>query len=273
MKKLLIALLCSLFVLSLAACGNSKKDNTKETSKDEKTLTIGATPVPHAEILNHIKPILEEKGVKLEIMEFTDYVKPNLALHDKEIDANFFQHVPYMDTFAKDHDIKLFNAGKIHVEPLGLYSKKVQDIKELKDRSQIALPNDPSNLGRALILLENNSLLKLKDGVGLEATKNDISENPHNLKITEIDAAQLPRTLDDVDAAVINTNYALEANINPSKDALLIEGSESPYANIITIRPEDKDNEKIKLLIETLQSEDLKKFLEEKYNGAIVPAF
>lgn len=273
MKKLLISLFCSLFVLSLAACGNSAKDDSQEKSKDEKTLTIGATPVPHAEILNHIKPTLEEKGIKLEIIEFTDYIKPNLALHDKEIDANFFQHVPYMETFAKDHKIELYNASKIHVEPLGLYSKKVQDIKELKDGSQIALPNDPSNLGRSLILLENNGLIKLKEGVGLEATKNDIAENPHNLKITEIDAAQLPRTLDDVDAAVINTNYALEANINPSKDALLIEGSESPYANIITIQPEDKESEKIKVLIKTLQSEDIKKFLEEKYNGAIVPAF
>ncbi|WP_432405253.1 MetQ/NlpA family ABC transporter substrate-binding protein [Wukongibacter sp. M2B1] len=274
MKKNILLITVSLLILSLALAGCTTNTPANDESKSDKTvLRVGATPLPHSEILNIIKPKLEEEGITLEIIEFTDYVKPNLALDSKEIDANFFQHTPYMESFAREHNIKLASAAKIHVEPLGLYSKKIKSVDELKDGAVISIPNDPTNEGRALILLEAKGFIKLKEGAGLEATDKDIAENPKNLLFEPIDAAQLPRTLDDVDAAVINTNYALEAGLNPSKDALIIEGSESPYANILTIRPDDKENENIKKLVEALQSDDVKSFIEEQYKGAVVPAF
>ncbi|WP_432661798.1 MetQ/NlpA family ABC transporter substrate-binding protein [Wukongibacter baidiensis] len=275
MKKNILLITIGLLILSLAlaGCTSSNAPANNESKDDKVVLKVGATPVPHSEILNLIKPKLEEKGITLEIIEFTDYVKPNLALDAKEIDANFFQHVPYMESFAREHKIQLASAAKVHVEPLGLYSKKIKSVDELRDGAVISIPNDPTNEGRALILLEAKGYIKLKENAGLEATDNDIIENPKNLVFEPIDAAQLPRTLDDVDASVINTNYALEAGLNPSKDALIIEGSESPYANILTIRPDDKENESIKKLVEALQSEKVKNFIEEQYKGAVVPAF
>lgn len=277
MKKNVITLLVSLLVLSLVFTGCAKKEEVA-TSTDAKenesiTLVIGATPVPHTEILEFIKPKLKEEGINLDIKEFTDYVTPNTALADKAIDANFFQHLPYLESFNKERGLDLISAAKVHVEPLGLYSKKIKSIDELKDGSTITIPNDPTNEGRALILLDANGIIKLKDDAGLEATEKDIIENPKNLVFKPIDAALLPRTLDDMDASIINTNYALEGNLNPQKDALVIEGSESPYANIIAIRSEDKNSEKINKLIKVLQSEEVKQFIEEKYKGAIVPAF
>lgn len=273
MKKNILFIGLLILCIALVGCTNNTPKNTETSASDKVVLKVGATPVPHSEILNIIKPQLEEKGIELEIIEFTDYVKPNLSLDAKEIDANFFQHAPYMESFAREHNIELFNAAKTHVEPLGLYSKKVKSIEELKDGAVISIPNDPTNEGRALILLESKGYIKLKEDAGLEATDKDIVENPKNLVFKPIEAAQLPRTLDDVDASIINTNYALEAGLNPSNDALLIEGSDSPYANILTIRPEDKDNESIKALINALQSDEVKKFIEEQYKGAIVPAF
>lgn len=275
MKKNILLITIGLLILSLALVGCSPKEtsNNDETKGDEVVIKVGATPVPHSEILNIIKPKLKEKGIELEIIEFTDYVQPNLALDAKEIDANFFQHEPYMESFASERNIELFSAAKIHIEPLGLYSKKIESIDDLKDGAVISIPNDPTNEGRALILLESKGYIKLKEDAGLEATDADIDSNPKNLVFKPIDAAQLPRTLKDVDAAIINTNYALEAGLNPSTDPLIIEGSESPYANILTIRPEDKDNENIKALIEALQSVEVKEFIEEQYKGAIVPAF
>ncbi|TCO74828.1 MetQ/NlpA family ABC transporter substrate-binding protein [Marinisporobacter balticus] len=277
MKKNIVTLLVSLLVLSLVFTGCTKKEEVA-TSSDAKgnesvTLIIGATPVPHTEILEFIKPKLEEEGINLEIKSFTDYVTPNIALSEKEIDANFFQHLPYLEAFNKERGLDLVSAAKVHVEPLGLYSKKIKSVDDLKDGATITIPNDPTNEGRSLILLDANGIIRLKKDAGLEATEKDIVENPKNLVFKPIDAAQLPRTLDDVDVSIINTNYALEGNLNPKKDALIIEGSESPYANIITIRPEDQDSEKIKKLVTVLQSEEVKKFIEEKYNGAIVPAF
>ncbi len=277
MKRKIFTLLACLLVLTLVFTGCTKKKDSSESDETSGnnlvTLKIGATPVPHSEILEFVKPKLEEKGIKLEIKEFTDYVTPNLALAEKEIDANFFQHLPYLESFIKEKNLDLVSVAKTHVEPLGLYSKKISSIDELKDGAVITIPNDPTNEGRALILLDAKGLIKLSDDAGLEATENDIIENPKNLVFKPIDAAQLPRTLEDVDASIINTNYALEGNLNPSKDALLIEGNESPYANIIAVRPEDKDSEKIKALVEILQTEEVKQFIEEKYNGSIVPAF
>ncbi|MBP2026837.1 D-methionine transport system substrate-binding protein [Acetoanaerobium pronyense] len=268
-KNIYLILTLIIGALVLSGCGQADAKN----EGDLVTLKIGATPVPHVEILEHIKPELEKQGIKLEIVEFTDYVTPNLALTSKDIDANFFQHVPYMETFARERSLELENAGNVHVEPLGLYSNKFKSLEDITEGAEIAIPNDPTNEGRTLLLLQSKGLIKLKDGVSLEATSADIVENSKNLKFRPIEAAQLPRTLDDVDASVINTNYALEAGLNPVKDAIIIEGSDSPYANIITIRPEDRDDENIKKLVNALQSESVRKFIEEKYKGSVVPAF
>lgn len=255
----------SLAAVLLFGCG------AEET--DQKTLKVGATPVPHSELLNLIKPELEKQGILLEIIEFTDYVTPNLALDDGEIDANFFQHVPYMESFSKEHDLDLVSAGTVHVEPLGLYSKIFKNISEIKSGAVIAIPNDPTNEGRALLLLQANGIIKLNSEAGLEATYVDIAENPLGLVFKPIDAAQLPRTLDDVAGAVINTNYALEADLNPAEDAVVIEGSESPYANIVTVKADRLNDETIRALVNALQSEAVKAFILEQYNGSVVPAF
>lgn len=264
-KILKIAVTISLTTLLLFGCG------AKET--DQKTLKVGATPVPHSELLNLIKPELEKQGITLEIVEFTDYVTPNLALNDGEIDANFFQHVPYMESFSKEHGLNLVSAGTVHVEPLGLYSKTFDSISDIQSGAVIAIPNDPTNEGRALLLLEANGLIKLSSDAGLEATEADIVENTLGLVFKPIDAAQLPRTLDDVAGAVINTNYALEADLNPSEDAVIIEGSESPYANIVTVNADRLDDDTIKALVKALQSETVKTYILEQYKGSVVPAF
>ena len=268
MKKVL-ALVAALALAMLAiGCGDTASNS------DVKTLKVGATAVPHAEILEVVKPILEKEGVKLDIIEFNDYVQPNLALNDKELDANFFQHEPYLDNFIKEHpECKLVNAAGIHIEPMGIYSKKVEGLEQLDMGAKIAIPNDPTNGGRALLLLQKANLIKLKDGVGAEATVHDIVNNPKNLSFEEVEAAQVPRTLDDVDAAVINTNYAMQINLVPTKDALVIEDSTSPYVNILAVREGDQNREEIKKLIKVLQSEEVKEFINTKYNGAVVPAF
>ncbi|KXS48217.1 MetQ/NlpA family ABC transporter substrate-binding protein [Halanaerobium sp. ST460_2HS_T2] len=240
---------------------------------DNHVLKIGATPVPHSEILNFIKDDLAEKGIKLEIVEFTDYVTPNIALSDGSIDANFFQHVPYLKRFNADRGLNLASAIKVHVEPIGLYSDKYTSLKEIPEGASIAIPNDPSNEGRALILLHNNDVITLADPTNLSATPIDIVENPKNLNFEELEAAQLPRVLPDVAAAVINTNYALEADLNPLEDALIMEGSDSPYVNVVAVRKGDQDSEKIQILKEVIQSEKVKEFILEKYEGAVVPAF
>ena len=263
--------------LLMTGCGGgdapAKTEGDKPAAK-EVTLKIGATPVPHAEILEEIKPDLKEKGITLEIVEFNDYVQPNIALNDKELDANFFQHEPYLNDFVKEHkDVKLKNAGGVHIEPMGVYSKKIKDLKELADGATVSIPNDPTNGGRALLLLQKANLLKLKDGANETATVQDIAENPKNLMIQEVEAAQLPRTLEDVDISIINTNFAMNADLNPMKDALFIEDKTSPYVNIIAVREGDENRDEIKTLLNTIKTDKVKKFIEEKYKGAIVPAF
>lgn len=258
--------------LLLSGCGS---DKTASAGGDQKqvTLTIGASPVPHAEILEQVKPILAKEGINLKVIEFTDYVKPNMALNDKELDANFFQHVPYMEKFAKEHNENLASAGSVHVEPMGVYSSKIKDLKELPDGAKVAIPNDPTNGGRALLLLQKAGLISLKDPKNITATKEDVVDNKKNLQFVELEAAQLPRSLDDVTVAVINTNFALEANLNPLKDALALEDKDSPYANIVAVRSGDRDRPEIKKLMAALQSPEVKKFIEDKYKGAILPAF
>lgn len=236
-------------------------------------LSVAATPVPHAELLEHVKPALASQGIELDIKVFTDYVQPNRQVADGQIDANFFQHRPYLDSFNKEHDTKLVAVGKVHVEPFGAYSSKIKSLDELKEGAQVAIPNDPSNGARALLLLQKQGLIKLKDPANILATSRDIAENPRKLKFRELEAATLPRVLPDVDLALINTNYALEAGLNPVKDALFIEGSDSPYANLVVTTEGKKDSAAIQKLVKALNTADVKAFIEQKYKGAIVPAF
>ena len=278
MKKF-AALIASLLlvVFAVAGCGSDNKQaasSSSSSSSQGKVLKVGATAVPHAEILEVVKPLLAKEGIDLQIVEFSDYVQPNLALNDKELDANFFQHAPYLENFMSEHsDVKLANAGGIHIEPMGIYSKKIKSLNELKDGASIALPNDPTNGGRSLLLLEKAGLLKLKDGVGVKATVQDITENPKHLQFKEVEAAQVPRTLDDVDAAVINTNFAMQVNLVPTKDALLMEDSTSPYVNIVAVRAGDESRPEIQALLKALKSDEVKQFINDKYKGAVVPAF
>ena len=229
--------------------------------------------MPHADIIRFVEPALKAQGVNLKIVEFSDYVQPNLSLNDKELDANFFQHKPYLDDFSAQRGLKLASLVAVHIEPMGVYSKSVKAVADTPDGAKVAIPNDPTNGGRALKVLETAGLIKLKDGVGVLATVADVVSNPKNLKFVEIEAAQLPRSLDDVALAVINSNFALGANLNPVKDAIAIEAKDSPYANIVAVRAGDENRPEIAKLKAALTTPDVKKFLEEKYQGAVVPAF
>lgn len=277
MKKVFALIAALAFsALALAGCGGQQgaSSGASSAASGAKTLKVGATAVPHAEILEAAKPLLEKEGITLEIVEFNDYVQPNLALNDKELDANFFQHEPYLKNFMDEHkDVKLKNAAGIHIEPMGVYSKKITKLDELKDGATIAIPNDPTNGGRSLLLLEKAGIIKLKEGVGEKATVGDIAENKKNIKFQEVEAAQVPRTLDDVDAAVINSNFAMQVNLDPTKDAMFIEDSTSPYVNIIAVREGDENRPEIQALIKVLHSDEIKQFITEKYKGAVVPAF
>ena len=277
MKKLFALIAALAFsALALAGCGGQQgaSSGASSAASGAKTLKVGATAVPHAEILEAAKPLLEKEGITLEIVEFNDYVQPNLALNDKELDANFFQHEPYLKNFMDEHkEVKLKNAAGIHIEPMGVYSKKITKLDELKDGATIAIPNDPTNGGRSLLLLEKAGIIKLKEGVGEKATVGDIAENKKNIKFQEVEAAQVPRTLDDVDAAVINSNFAMQVNLDPTKDAMFIEDSTSPYVNIIAVREGDENRPEIQALIKVLHSDEIKQFITEKYKGAVVPAF
>ena len=234
-------------------------------------IVVAATPVPHAEILNQVKEDLKKEGYTLVVKEFTDYVLPNLATDNGEVDANFFQHTPYLEEFNKNKGTKLVKVANIHIEPMAVYSKKYKSFDELKDGAKIAVPNDPTNESRALDIIAKTGLVSFNDKA--LKTPVDIKNNPKNFKFVELKAAQLPRALSDVDVAVIKSNYALGASLNPVKDSIFIEDKDSPYVNILVVK-EGKDQEpKIKALVKALQSEKIKKFITEKYNGAVVPAF
>jgi len=245
------------------------------TAHAQDTLRVAASPVPHAEILEFVKPRLKAQGVDLEVKVFTDYVQPNLAVSDKLVDANFFQHQPYLDAFNRDRktNIVAVPGGLVHVEPFGAYSTKIKRVADLPVGATVAIPNDPSNTGRALVLLQKQGLIRLKDPSKILATARDIAENPKKLVFRELEAAQLPRALPDVDLALINTNYALEARLVPTRDALFIEGADSPYANLLAARTDNASRPALKKLIAVLHTPEVKKFIEEKYKGAVVPAF
>ena len=236
-------------------------------------IKVGATPVPHAEILEFVKPLLAQEGITLEIVEFTDYVQPNLRLADGSLDANFFQHIPYLENFCKDHRLDLTYIAKVHIEPMGAYSDKLKKGDEIKQGAHIAIPNDTVNGGRALLLLEAQGLIELDPAAGITATVLDIVSNPLKLRFSELEAPQLPRILPDVDLAIINTNFALEAGLDPLTDALFIEGSDSPYVNVLAVRSSDVNREDLAKLAEALLSDKVKEFILSEYGGSVVPAF
>ena len=286
MKKIISTLLlAALSVSLLAGCSNGTKTESTAAGSSEaaapsssaelKKIVIGASPTPHAEILKKANELLKAKGYELEIKEFSDYVQPNLALESKQLDANYFQHKPYLDDFNKEKGTHLVSAGAIHYEPFGLYAGKTKSLDAIKDGATIAVPNDVTNEARALLLLQDQGLIKLKDGAGLTATTKDIAENKKNLKIKEIEAAQLARSLQDVDFAIINGNYAIQGGLKVS-DALAKEESTSlaaeTYANIIAVREGDENSDAIKALVEVLRSDDIKKYINDTYQGAVVPS-
>ncbi|MCQ4312199.1 MetQ/NlpA family ABC transporter substrate-binding protein [Pseudomonas stutzeri] len=236
-------------------------------------LNVAATAVPHAEILEFVKPQLAEQGVELNVKVFTDYVQPNIQVSEERLDANFFQHQPYLDEFNKGKGTELVSVVGVHIEPFGAYSSKLKSLDELSNGATVVIPNDATNGGRALLLLQKAGVITLKEGAGITATPRDIAENPKNIKIRELEAATLPRVLTQVDLALINTNYALEAKLNPTEDALIIEGSDSPYVNILVARPDNKDSAAMQKLAKALHSDAVKQFIKEKYKGAVVPAF
>jgi D-methionine transport system substrate-binding protein len=268
MRKPIISLLIAgALVLALnhtvAAKGNAQPGTT---------LSVGATPVPHAELLNLIKDDLKAQGITLKIVEFTDYVQPNVAVLAGDLDANFFQHIPYLDSNA-EWSAKLVSAFGVHVEPFGLYSSKFKNISDLPNGASIAIPNDPSNGGRALLLLQAKGLITLREGAGLTATPRDVTGNPKNFRFRELEAAQLPRSLQDVDAATINGNYALEAGLNPLKDSLIIEGADSPYVNIVVVLKGKENDPNIIALKKALLSQKVKDYINSHYDGGVSPIF
>ena len=274
LKKLSVLAAAALVTAAafVSGCGSNAPAGGTEITKNT-VVTVAATPVPHSEILNEIKPSLAKEGIDLKIIEFTDYVKPNLALADKEVDATFHQHLPFLEKFNAEHNTNLVSAGNVHIEPMGVYSHKIKTLSDLPLKAKVAIPNDPSNGGRALLILQAAGLIKLKDGGTVSSTVQDITDNPKQLQFSELDAAQVPRAIDDVDIAVINTNFALEARLNPLKDSLFLEAKDSPYANILAIRAGDESRPEIQKLLKALQSPEVKKFIEDKYKGAILPSF
>ena len=293
MKKLLSALLAGALAVSLAACGASASvsestapadsgaaaASTAETGSDLSgtTIKVAASPTPHAEILKVAKDILAEQGITLEIIEFSDYVQPNMVTESGEVDANYFQHQPYLDSFNEENGTHLVSVGAIHYEPLGIYPGKSQDLEEITDGAVIAVPNDTTNEARALQLLAAEGIITIREDAGLTATINDIVENPHNVQVEELEAAQLPRTLADVDYAVMNGNYALEAGFSVKDDALATEDAASEaaqtYGNVLVVAEGNEYSAAVQALLAALKSDEVKSFIETTYNGAVLPLF
>ncbi|WP_312280722.1 MetQ/NlpA family ABC transporter substrate-binding protein [Oscillibacter sp.] len=286
MKRKLLALTLALgLTASLAACGNSGSGSAASGSAgsgsgsasgsapaETVTLKVAASATPHAEILNAVKDVLAQQGIDLQVTEYGDYVVPNTAVEEGSEDANYFQHVPYLDNFNAENGTHLVNAGGVHIEPMGIYAGKTTALADLADGAVVAIPNDATNEGRALLLLEAQGLIKLKDSANLTATPNDIAENPKNLTFKELEAAMIPNTVEEVDLSVINSNYAMEAGFNPVEDALAIEDANSPYVNIIAVKEGNENNPAIRALVEALQSETARDFITTTYGGAVIPA-
>ena len=274
-KKALAIVLSGTFITgALTGCGVKKEDSSE---KETKRIVVGASPSPHADILKVAKKQLKKEGYELVIKEYSDYVQPNTALEAGDLDANYFQHKPYLDDFNKQKNTHIVSAGVIHYEPFGIFPGKTKSIKDLKEGSVVAVPNDTTNEARALLLLEAQGLIKLKDGAALTATKKDIVENKKNLEIKELEAAQIPRSLKDVDIAVVNGNYALEADLEVNKDALAVEDADSlgakTYGNIVAVKKGNEKSDATKALVKALKSDEVKDYIEKNYNGAVVPLF
>lgn len=275
MKKKILALALAgvLVVGALTGCGSSKSESS-EKKTDDKKITVAASATPHAEILEEAKTLLKDKGYELEVKVFDAYVQPNNVVESGEFDANYFQHVPYLEQFNEEKGTHLVVAGKIHYEPFGIYPGTKKDLKDIAKGDKIAVPNDTTNEARALLLLQDNGIIKLKDGAGIKATVNDIEENPNNIEIVELEAAQVPRVVNEVAYVVLNGNYALEANYTVKKDALAYEKSDSEaaktYVNVIAVKEGNENSEKIKALVDVLKSDSIKKFIAEKYDGAVI---
>ena len=275
MKKKILALALAgvLVVGALTGCGSSKSESSDKKT-DDKKITVAASATPHAEILEEAKTLLKDKGYELEVKVFDDYVQPNNVVESGEFDANYFQHVPYLEQFNEEKGTHLVVAGKIHYEPFGIYPGTKKDLKDIAKGDKIAVPNDTTNEARALLLLQDNGIIKLKDGAGIKATVNDIEENPNNIEIVELEAAQVLRVVNEVAYVVLNGNYALEANYTVKKDALAYEKSDSEaaktYVNVIAVKEGNENSEKIKALVDVLKSDSIKKFINEKYDGAVI---
>ena len=275
MKKKILALALAgvLVVGALTGCCSSKSESSDKKT-DDKKITVAASATPHAEILEEAKTLLKDKGYELEVKVFDDYVQPNNVVESGEFDANYFQHVPYLEQFNEEKGTHLVVAGKIHYEPFGIYPGTKKDLKDIAKGDKIAVPNDTTNEARALLLLQDNGIIKLKDGAGIKATVNDIEENPNNIEIVELEAAQVPRVVNEVAYVVLNGNYALEANYTVKKDALAYEKSDSEaaktYVNVIAVKEGNENSEKIKALVDVLKSDSIKKFINEKYDGAVI---
>ena len=269
-RKLLAGTLATVLALGTLA-GNA----VLVSAEDDKTITVAASATPHAEILEQAAPLLEEEGWKLDVTVFEDYVQPNLVVDSGDFDANYFQHIPYLNDFNEEHGTSLVNAGGIHYEPFGIYPGTKEDLSELEEGDVIAVPNDTTNEARALLLLQDNGVIKLKDGVGLEATARDIEENPNNVEIQELEAAQVSRVAGEVAFVVLNGNYALQAGYSVSKDAVAYEKSDSEaaqtYVNVIAVQEGNEDSDKIKALVDVLKSDEIKDFITENYDGAVIP--
>lgn len=261
------------FFKSLSALALGAAVLTAPAFAQDKPLKVGVTAGPHAQIFDVVKQEAAKQGLQVQIIEFSDYVQPNAALSAGDLDLNSYQHQPYLDAANADRGYKLVSVGKTVLFPIGVYSKKVKSLDELQEGAQIGIPNDPTNGGRALLLLQEHGLIKLNPGVGLKATPIDVAENPRKLRFVELDAAQLPRSLDDVAASAVNTNFAMEAGLDPNKDAIVRESSESPYANVLVVREQDRDREDLKKLVGIYQSAAIKAFIDEKYKGAVTAAW
>ncbi|MDO5041292.1 MAG: MetQ/NlpA family ABC transporter substrate-binding protein [Peptoniphilus sp.] len=271
MKKILILLTLSLLLVGCAG-GNNKKEEAVNPAEDNK-IVIGVTPVPHEEIIKAFEQQFKDAGLEVEIVVFDDYIQPNEQLAAGDLDANFFQHKPYLDEFAAQNKLDLVSIGGVHIEPMAVYSDKLSSLDELQEKDEIIIPNDPTNGGRALIMLDKEGIIKLEDNTNLSSTENDIAENPKNLTFVPMDAQNIPNTYKDAAAAIINSNFAIGAGLSPTEDSLLIEPKDSPYANIVVVRTGEEEKEKFKKFMEILNSDDVKEFIEEKYQGAIIPAF
>lgn len=274
MKKMLavFAVLTALSV-ALIGCGGEKKEPAAAKPAEQKEISVGVTAGPQAEIMEVVKTEAEKKGLKIKLVEFSDFIQPNVALANKELDMNSYQHKPFLDSMNSERGLKLTDIGKTVLMPMAIYSQKYKKLEDVPAGSTVTIPNDPTNGGRALLLLQDKKLLKLKDNVGIRATVADITENPKNFKIVELEAAQVPRSLADTDLACVNTNYALNVGLNPLTDSLAVESSNSPYTCVMAVREADKDNASYKKVLEIYQSEPVKKFIEEKYKGSILPGF